>query len=188
MAIGTAVAVGLYSAYSSYSGQQANLEASKQHNKYVVENMVDQYKQISKTEADTLEASMKSGLENQKQYLKAKSQMELQAGASGMAGGSVDMLLGDLSRDFGQNQGQIIENRRKQFDDFNAQATAVRKGSHAQMKSLVKPSATQSIMTGVKDGLMTYFTMGSMSAAMKGAQAAGAAGAAKSTASVGAGV
>lgn len=169
-----AVVVGGVTAYQNYQNQKAVAKAGKQHNADVIRAMTDNYHQLAGAEVDTLDASYDQSLEGQAQYLQAKASAQNAAAASGVAGGSIEMLLGDLARQKDANLAMVIQNREAAFADINAQAKSIQGGANANLTAIKKPSASEAMWSGVQAGLQTYAAGASLGSAIGGASAAGA--------------
>lgn len=170
-----AAGIGAAAAMGDYKRQKAAAKATKAYNARVVEGMVDNYHQLAGAEVDTLDASYDNSLSAQIQYLQAKSKAQNAAAASGVAGGSVDMLLGELSRQKDASMGAIIQNREAAFADINSQAKAIRSGANSNLRAIKKPSAGAAIMKGIQTGLSVYSMGSSAMASVAAAKAANAA-------------
>lgn len=158
-----ALAVGGYSAYSNYQMQEDQAKATEDYNRQVLSNMVDNYHLLASTEVDTLESSYSDSLDAQVRYLDAKAKAQNNAAAIGAAGGSVDMIMGEIERQGDVNMAEIISNRERAFSQINHQAESIRRGSHNQMKSIKKPSVKAALIKGATDGIKTYFIADSLS-------------------------
>lgn len=174
MGLEVAAVVGVAAAVGNYQTQSAMANASKEHNEQVIQNMVDNYHQLAGAEVDTLDASYDASLQAQTDYLQAKAQAQNVAAATGTAGGSVDMLLGELSRQKAEGMAEIIQNRETAFADIQAQAKSIENGANANLQAIKKPSVTQAVIAGVQTGASVYALASGVGAAAGGAGAAGA--------------
>lgn len=140
MAVSAASAI--YSGVQQGKVADANAEAQEKNNEALRVAAIQQYDDLSPAERDINEQSLEEGLAQKKQLIKERSRINLLAGASGTYGGSVDSMLSDLTRNYGQNISTIIRNRDTRLSEVAVQAEQIRYGARAQMTNRVfnKPS------------------------------------------------
>lgn len=112
-------------------------------------NTREQYRQLGDAETQANKEYGEQLINNQVSLLQQQAQVELMAGASGTGGASISSMLGDLSADAGRNQSKIIDNYENQQKSFINQAKSIRTGGQMQMRSVEKPSAFASAISGV---------------------------------------
>lgn len=139
---------GLNTLASFAGGMQAryNAEAEQklqdQNNKEIDKAALENYSELSATEVSINRAAGESSLDQQKAFFKARGQQLVSSGASGTAGGSVDMVMKDLVATKGKNLSNIAFNRRQQLDEVVSQAKAIQQGAKAAKSNRIfnKPS------------------------------------------------
>lgn len=146
--VAAGAAGGLNTLSSFAGGMQAryNAEAEqalqKQNNDEIDKAALENYSELSRSETEINRAAGESSLEQQKAFFKARGQQLVSSGASGTAGGSVDMVLKDLTSTRGKNLSTISFNRRQQLDEVVSQAESIRQGAKAAKSNRIfnKPS------------------------------------------------
>lgn len=121
---------------------EANKKAQDQQNEQLRVAAIQQYDDLSAEEISIREQSNLTGLEQQKQLLRAQAAENNIAGASGTYGGSVDSIMSDLRQTKGKNMASINNQRSAQLDGIKQQAESIRYGARAQMSNRIfhKPS------------------------------------------------
>ena len=149
--------VAVASAAVSYKTSKNQEEAKEQYNEYLEKQAISQYAELDKQEADVIEASYKESMTAQREYMKARSSVELQAAASGTYGNSIDLALTDLGTGLGQRMADITSRREMQLDNIDTQAKNIQsqaKGSSD--RSVNQPAWYSSINTGLSTFQQTY--------------------------------
>lgn len=96
-------------------------------------------------------------MQAQREYMKARSTVELQAAASGTYGQSIDLAITDLGTGLGQRMADITSRREMQLDNIDTEA----KNIQAQAKgssdySINQPAWYSSLNTGLSTFQRTY--------------------------------
>ena len=141
----------------AYKTSKDQEEAQEQYNEYLEKQAISQYAELDKQEADVIEASYKESMTAQREYMKARSSVELQAAASGTYGNSIDLAITDLGTGLGQRMADITSRREMQLDNIDTQA----KNIQAQAKgssdySVNQPAWYSSLNTGLSTFQRTY--------------------------------
>lgn len=132
--------------YMSGRQERYNAEAQEalqaQNNREIDKAALENYSELSRAETGINMQAGESSLEQQKAFFKARGQQLVSSGASGTAGGSVDMVLRDLNTTKGKNLSTISYNRRQQLDEVVSQAESIRQGAKAAKSNRIfnKPS------------------------------------------------
>lgn len=139
---GAQVASGIISGMQSRYDAEAQQEIQKNNNREIDRVAVANYSDLSRAETSIQESAALESLEQQKAYFKARGRVNVLAGSSGTAGGSVDSILRDLNQTKGQNISTITKNRRTQLDEIALQAEQIRQGAKASKSNRIfsKPS------------------------------------------------
>ena len=166
MLLAASVAMGALSAASNYSSQKAAARAAEKYNAQVVESLVQNYHKLADAEVDILDQSYADSLDAQVQYLQAEASVKNQAAATGTAGGSIDMILGDVKQDFEGNMQNIKRNRKYALSEVASQADAMQSQAHASMESVKKPSYGEAIGAGIQTGISTYMLGSSLGSSL----------------------
>jgi Tfp pilus assembly protein PilN len=171
MAIGTTAAViiagvaAAASAAGSYMQTKAQKDAQEEYNKQLEKQAIESYTELDKQEADAIEASHKESLQAQREYMQARSSVELQAAATGTYGQSIDLAIEDLNTGLGQRMNDIITRREMQLDNIDTQAKNIANQAKGSSDYTITPPAWYSAtMTGLSTFQRTY---GTASAASK---------------------
>ena len=150
----------------SYKTNQDQIDAQEDYNKSLRDDAIRQYAELDKKEADAIESSYKESLQSQREYLEARSSIELQAAATGTYGKSVDSVIRDLNAGFGQRISDITTRRNKYLDNVDTEAfnlqQAVARGSDY---TIHQPS----FMVATESGLSTFARTYSIASAVGGA-------------------
>jgi hypothetical protein len=158
----TAVVSAASTAYVSIKQNQANQESQEEYNDYLNEQAIKSYAELDKQEVDVIQESYKESLESQKQYLKARSSVDLQAAATGTYGQSIDLALEDLNTGLGQRMGDITATRESRLDNIDIEAKNAQESVKANADyTLSKPSWFSGVSNGVSAFASTYNTASS---------------------------
>lgn len=158
--------ISLVSGIASGLGEQAAAEAQaeamrtrqEQYNKQVHDEAIRQYQQLDAAEADINTDAHAESLQTQKDYLKARSTVELQAAASGTYGQSVDLIIEDLQTGKAQRMADTVLRRDRLLDDVNTTAKDISANAARQFDNtpIAEPSTFNSVMTGVQTAESVY--------------------------------
>ena len=141
----------------TYKTSKDQEEAQEQYNEYLEKQAISQYAELDKQEVDVIETSYKESMQAQREYMKARSSVELQAASSGTYGNSIDLALTDLGTGLGQRMADITSSRERQLDNIDTQAKNIQsqaKGSSD--RSVNQPAWYSSINTGLSTFQQTY--------------------------------
>lgn len=149
IAAATAAASAAVSYKMSSDANAAAEEAAEQQNKALNEEAIRQYGELSKVESDAIYESHASSLEAQKQFMEARSSIQLQAAVTGTYGNSVNVALQDIKTGYGGRMADIINVRNSQLDevDMTAERIQARTGA-AKVTAIKKPAFFNAIQTG----------------------------------------
>ena len=169
MAIGTTAAVIIAgvvaagSAAASYTQAKSQKDAQENYNEQLRDQAIVQYSELSKQEADVIEATYNESLQSQRKYLQARSSVELQAAASGTYGQSVDLALQDINTGFGQRMTNITKKRERELDNIDTQAENLRTSvANSTDYTIAQPAFYQAVSSGVSSFSKTYGTVSSV--------------------------
>lgn len=140
--------------------EQAKMQAQQQkaYNDRIHEETIRQYGELSEAEQDALYDSHQGSLQAQKEYMQARSNIELQSAASGTYGQTVDVALEDLRTGKGQQTADIIYRRDRQLSDINRTAEGIRSQSAASFDRtpIKRPSILESANAGLQAGISSH--------------------------------
>jgi len=156
VAIVSAVAA-LASAGMSYKTSKDQEKAQKHYNEYLEKQAIQQYAELDKQEADVIETSYKESMQAQREYMKARSTVELQAAATGTYGQSIDLAIQDLGTGLGQRMADITNRREMQLDNIDIEAKNIKAGAEGGSDySINQPAWYQGLSTGLSTFQRTY--------------------------------
>ena len=132
MAVSAVTAV---ASIASAAVQQKNaneqLKAANAFNKQAAINTADSYGQLGVQGKEANRLALEQAIQNQNDASKAAGTVNLVAGASGAAGGSVDSMMTDIQQNKGKNLSIIMDNREIAMQDIKQQGEAIRQGGIA---------------------------------------------------------
>lgn len=146
----------------SMSAQAANAKAQAKHQNKVNENItkatVDNYKEITKAEQNVLYNTTQDTISNKIGQLKAESEAEARASATGVRGRSSDMVLNNLKLAGSQQQTSINMARDSQLENLRLQAVQLQTGAEQSYINtpIAKPSPWEALATGAQMGSSMY--------------------------------
>lgn len=145
MAVGAAAVAAVGAIYSGYVSQQqakAQIEAQERNNELAAESMLNQYSELSEAEKDSRNAALEQTQENQEEYQRRKSRINLITAASGAGGMSVDSMMQDLRANKGSNMNAIVNNQEIELDKFRSRSTAIQTQAKSRIdkRKIHKPS------------------------------------------------
>jgi hypothetical protein len=157
-AVVSAVA-GLASAGMAYKTSKDQAEAQEDYNEYLEKQAISQYAELDKQEADAIEASYKESMQAQREYLKARSSVELQAAATGTYGQSIDLAIQDLGTGLGQRMADITSRREMQLDNIETEAKNIQASATGGSDYTInQPAWYSSLSTGLSTFSTAYNT------------------------------
>jgi len=147
------------SAGMSYVSSKQQEEAQEQYNEYLEKQAIQQYAELDKQEADAIEASYKESMQAQREYLKARSSVELQAAATGTYGQSIDLAIQDLGTGLGQRMADITSRREMQLDNIETEAKNIQASATGGSDYTInQPAWYSSLSTGLSTFSTAYNT------------------------------
>jgi GTP:adenosylcobinamide-phosphate guanylyltransferase len=157
-AIGAAVAVATAAATAAMSIRQSNEQADAQekYNKKLTEDAIRQYGELDKAEADAIYESHANSMQAQREYLTARSSVQLQAAATGTYGNSMNLAIQDLNTGFGGRMADITYQRDSQLDAIDMKAEQIQRSPSMNADTTIQQP---SYYTGFTTGISTYNTM-----------------------------
>lgn len=156
------------SAAVAYKTSEDQVEAQEDYNKYLEKQAIEQYSELDKQEADAIEQSYKESMQAQREYMKARSTVELNAAATGTYGQSIDLAITDLGTGLGQRLGDITGKRNMQLDNIATEAKNIKASAVGGSDySINQPSWYQGLNTGLSTFGSTYNTVSTTSDAYK---------------------
>jgi len=161
MAVATAVVAVVGAIAQGIKAQnvaEANEKQQKLNNAAVSKATLDSYDDLSASERDVLEDTALQGIDQQKQAMQAEGQINVLAGASGTAGGSVSSMLSDVKQTKGKNLSTIQGNRTTELDNIKTQAEQIRQGGAGRMgnRTFDKPSTGMILANSAMAGASAY--------------------------------
>lgn len=159
---GISLVTGVMSAMSEKSQAEAAAEAQRQrqeqYNQQVRDEAIRQYQQLDQAEADINTDAHAESLQTQKDFMKARSTVELQAAASGTYGQSVDLIIEDLQTGKAQRMADTVLRRDRLLDDVNTKAGDIQADAQSRLDNtpIAQPSTFSSVLTGVQTAASVY--------------------------------
>lgn len=165
---GISAAAALISAGVQYHTSEQQKDSQEEYNKYIEEQAIAQYAELDKQEVDVIESSYAESMQAQKDYLKARSSVELQAAATGTYGQSIDLAIQDLGAGFGQKIGEIAGKRERELDNIDTQAKNIKGQAEGSGDySITQPSFYTAFSSGLSAYGSAYQTSSSVGTAIK---------------------
>ena len=128
------------------------------NNRIIRQAAASSYGDLASSERFTQSSRHKASMLDHAQFLKAKGEVLVQAGASGTYGGAVNGMIQDLMDTKGRNLATINSNARKQMDDYALQkeniALSAQRGQGT--KTFAKPSMAMIGISAIQAGVQGY--------------------------------
>jgi len=128
-----AVVAAVGSGIMQYRQAKEQEKQQKAYNQQVFEDTLRQYQELDKVEHDVVYESHAQSLQAQREYLQARSQIELNSAISGTAGNSIDLALHDLNTGLGNRMGEINFNRERELDNIDNQSRGLASEGNQRM-------------------------------------------------------
>ena len=162
-------AVGSYTAYTSSKAQQ---DAQKEYNKSLEREAIRQYSELDEQESDAIKEANAESLQAQKEYMQARSTIELQAAATGTYGNSINTTIQDLKTGYGGRMAEIVYNREVELDNIDKQARNIQAGvGQSADRTVKKPAWYSAFQTGLGTYNSMYGTLYRVGTTKKNAEA-----------------
>lgn len=159
-AVSTATAVAGTAVSMSAQASAAKNQAAHQNkvNEGITKATIDNYKEITKAEQNTLYNATQDSIANKIGQLRAESEAEAVASATGHRGRSSDMLMANLGLMGAQQQTSITMARDAQLDNLRAQAVQLQTGAEQSYINtpIAKPSPWEALATGASVGSQVH--------------------------------
>lgn len=162
VAAAVSVATAAAGAAVSMSAQASAAKNQAAHQNKVNEGItkatIDNYKEITKAEQNTLYNATQDSLANKIGQLRAESEAEAVASATGHRGRSSDMLMANLGLMGTQQQTSITMARDAQLDNLRTQAVQLQTGAEQSYVNtpISKPSPWEALATGASVGSQVH--------------------------------
>ena len=127
-AYGTTIAAAsaVVSAGVAYKTNEDNKDSQEAYNEALSKEAIRQYGELDKAESDAIYESHASSMQAQREYMSAKSQVQLQASATGTQGQSIALAIQDLNTGLGGRMADITYKRESQMDAIDQKAESIR--------------------------------------------------------------
>lgn len=159
-AVSTATAVAGTAVSMSAQSNTAKAQAEQQNkiNENITKATIDNYKEITKAEQNVLYNSTQDSISNKIGQLRAESEAEAVASATGHRGRSSDMLMANLGLMGTQQQTSITMARDAQLENLRTQAVQLQTGAEQSYVNtpIAKPSPWDALATGVGVGSQVH--------------------------------
>lgn len=127
--VGVQIAITLASTAASmamaYKQSEDAKDAQEAYNEQLKKDAIRQYGELDKAESDIIHESHSKSLQAQRDFMTARSQVELQAAVSGTYGNSVNLAIQDLKTGLGGRMADITYNREAQLDEIDRTAERI---------------------------------------------------------------
>lgn len=152
-AAGTAVSMAAQAKTAKGQAEQQN-----KINENITKATIDNYKEITKAEQNVLYNSTQDSISNKIGQLRAESEAEAVASATGHRGRSSDMLMANLGLMGTQQQTSITMARDAQLENLRTQAVQLQTGAEQSYVNtpIAKPSPWDALATGVGVGSQVH--------------------------------
>lgn len=161
-AIGVGVSLVSAAASAAMSIQQSNQQkdAQEKYNKKLTEDAIRQYGELDKAESDAIYESHAQSLEAQREYLSARSQVELQAAVTGTYGNSINLAIQDLNTGVGGRMAEIAYQRESVLDAIDKKAEQIQRSPSLNADTTIQMPSYYKAFTSA---LNTYSVVDSVS-------------------------
>lgn len=172
------VAAAGYQSYAQRQSANAQEDYQNQMNEAKAASAVSQYGQLDTAERQGIQDAADQTLDQSEQALQAKGRVNVFAAASGMGGGSINSLLGDIEATKGANINKILDDRQAGLYNISQQAYGIQQqavGSQ-DLQGISKPSWLEtgvSMGSAALNGLQGYNQVTKVSNQLKPANASG---------------
>lgn len=162
VAAAVSVATAAAGAAVSMSAQASAAKNQAAHqnkiNEGITKATIDNYKEITKAEQNTLYNATQDSIANKIGQLRAESEAEAVASATGNRGRSSDMLMANLGLMGTQQQTSITMARDAQLENLRTQAVQLQTGAEQSYVNtpIAKPSPWEALSTGVSIGSQVH--------------------------------
>lgn len=163
------IALGVMNAF--VSNKAAKAQARQQHeymeqmiaaqNKAALEEMRENYGQLTKAENSVIAGTMQQSVEAQKQAAIAEGKINLMAAATGMGGSSVQDMFFQLQQQKGQNLSTLMQNQENALLDIQDQAENIYAATNSKLqrvRQVARPTGWSMAANLVSGGLQGYLS------------------------------
>jgi hypothetical protein len=137
--------------------RDAQKKAQEEYNKQLEKDAIRQYGELDKAEADAIHESHAQSMQSQRDFMTARSTVELQAAVSGTYGNSVNLAIQDLKTGLGGRMADITFQRDRELDDINRTADRIQASPALGADRTV---STPSYFKAFQAGVSTYQSVG----------------------------
>lgn len=171
----TAVVSGAASYMQQANNAEAQAEYQKLQNEQITDATIENYKELSKAEADVLYNAGQDSLEHQITALQTASSNIAASSALGIGGGSADARMRDIYRRKSVGDTDIKMARDQQLRNIDAQAKSLQQGAQASYINapIQKPSVWGSVAQGAKSGANMFTSSQAFDKAWRGSSQVG---------------
>lgn len=161
------------SAGMAYKNSKAQKEAQENYNDALEREAIRQYQELDEVESDALRESHAQSLQAQRNYMEARSAIELQSAVTGTYGRSINMAIEDLNTGLGGRMSEIVYNREARLDQIDRQAESIQAGTAAQAdRTVSQPAWYSAFSSGLSTGTAVYGAASKVDKSMKSASKA----------------
>lgn len=170
--LGAASSVVSYMDGKAYADEQE--QQQEEYNKALLQNTVHQYQELDEEEGKAIYDAHTKSIGAQKKFMQARSEAIVQAGASGVAGKSIDVAVENLRTGLGGNMADILYEQEARLNSINTQAENVSRGytSSYDNKRISQPSMFGALEKGINTGASAFTGISGVSKAYKSIQTA----------------
>lgn len=165
-----AAAAGAAMSYKQSKDQEASQEA---YNEALEKDAIRQYGELDKAESDAIYESHAQSMQAQRDYLQARSSVELQAAATGTYGNSVNIAIQDLNTGLGGRMAEIAYQRESQLDAIDQKAEQIQSATVMGADTTIQqPSYYSAFSSGLSSFSSAYNTVNTVGNTYKSAKPA----------------
>ena len=141
----------------SYQTSERQKDAQEDYNDALTKDAIRQYGELDKAESDAIYESHAESMQAQREYLTARSSVELQAAATGTYGNSVNLAIQDLNTGIGGRMAEITYKRESVLDAIDQKAEQIQSATVMGADTTIqKPSYYSALSSGLSNFSSAY--------------------------------
>jgi len=152
-----ALAAAAVSGAIQYKTSEDTKDAQEEYNEYLTQDAIRQYGELDKAESDAIYESHAESMEAQRQFMEARSTVQLNAAVTGTYGNSVNLALQDLNTGLGGRMADITYKRESQLNAIDQQAERIQANPASQAnRTVTAPSYLSAFSSALSTGSSVY--------------------------------
>lgn len=134
----------------AYKSSEDQKDAQEEYNRMLEKEAIRQYGELDKAESDAIYESHAESMQAQRDYLQARSNIELQSAVTGTYGNSINIAIQDLNTGLGGRMADITYKRDSQLDAIDQTAERIQTSPSMNADTSIKmPSYYAAFSSGL---------------------------------------